>query len=206
MTHERRRCRGDQYGESRESGRGEYTWVTENDLMAWISIVNGIADEQVGAGGKCDSRASRIGKPLPNDPQFTSWARRMAVWMQPQSATAEVGHTTFASQAHPVLPGPLAQLVELRTFNPSVAGSSPAGPTSLRLSDLEGPQRRVCCHWALFCFTVLRFGRGWFSVPAREVPRFPPLIEVILGLPAGVYQVVLCARDGPQQLEVLEAR
>ena len=98
MTHERRRCRGDQYGESRESGRGEYTWVTENDLMAWISIVNGIADEQVGAGGKCDSRASRIGKPLPNDPRFTSWAPRMAVWMQPQSATAEVGHTTFASQ------------------------------------------------------------------------------------------------------------
>ena len=35
-------------------------------------------------------------------------------------------------QAHRLLwkgVGPLAQLVELRTFNPQVAGSSPAGPT-----------------------------------------------------------------------------
>ena len=34
--------------------------------------------------------------------------------------------------------GPLAQLVEQRTFNPWVDGSSPSGPTHMQKADLVG--------------------------------------------------------------------
>jgi hypothetical protein len=51
--------------------------------------------------------------------------------------------------------GPLAQLVEQRTFNPWVDGSSPSGPTQVIHSrKLQEGTASVNCYWEIMCFSM----------------------------------------------------
>ena len=52
--------------------------------------------------------------------------------------------------------GPLAQLVEQRTFNPWVDGSSPSGPTYVEL-DRDSFLHVVCTENLITCWLEIRF-------------------------------------------------
>lgn len=55
--------------------------------------------------------------------------------------------------------GPLAQLVELRTFNPQVVGSIPTGPTNVKSRDIV----------PIWCLEIFAIRRGSFRLAEAGV-------------------------------------
>ena len=87
-----------------------------------------------------------------------------SVGAEPAARTTRVLSRGF-SRLKSAPSGPLAQLVEHRTFNPLVVGSSPTGPTSCTWSG-EGCRLRLCLDRRIALGRQRASGR-----PAEEHPR-----------------------------------